>query len=298
MFGKRSDGTRIKGIDPIVALTPYIMPQRSDSQVFTRQELDFDEMTRYIREQKKQGHDITYMGLFIAAYVRTLCEYPEMNRFIVNKRLYARNHVCVSFVTLRKTADDSVEEALCKVQFDLNDTIYDVSRRLKEAIDSGRREVGVNKTDFVARFLMRSPLLPNIVVGLAYFLDDHGLLPQFVHNASPFHTSLFLSNMASLGMNYIYHHIYNFGTTSIFVTMGKTEQRVAHNGDGTCRSKRVMPLGVVIDERIASGGIYARAFARAVGLLRDPAQLELPPQSIKTETAMLAVNESTQQLNA
>ena len=85
MFGRRSDGTRMKGIDPIVALTPYIMPQRSDSQVFTRQDLDFDEMTRYIREQKKKGVDVTHMGLFIAAYVRTLCEYPEMNRFIVNK---------------------------------------------------------------------------------------------------------------------------------------------------------------------------------------------------------------------
>ena len=297
MFGRRSDGTRMKGIDPIVALTPYIMPQRSDSQVFTRQDLDFDEMTRYIREQKKKGVDVTHMGLFIAAYVRTLCEYPEMNRFIVNKKLYSRNHVCVSFVTLRKTADDSVEEALFKVQFDLKDTIYDVSRRLSEAIENGRKEVGVNKTDVVARALMSMPLLPNIVVGLAYFMDAHGILPKFIHDASPFHTSMFISNMASLGMNYIYHHIYNFGTTSVFVTMGKTEQRVAHNGDGTCRSRRVMPLGIVVDERIASGGIYARAFAKAVGYLRNPELLEQPPETIRTETTMLPVSE-TRQINA
>ena len=127
-----------------------------------------------------------------------LCDYPEMNRFIVNRKLYARNHFCVSFVTLRKTADDSVEESLCKVQFNLDDTIFDVSQRLADAIEKARVPEAVNKTDALARALMKVPYLPNFVVFMARLLDNHGLMPRFIHEASPFHTSLFISNMASL----------------------------------------------------------------------------------------------------
>ena len=282
MFGRRSDGTRMKGIDPIVALTPYIMPQRSDSQVFTRQDLDFDEMTRYIREQKKKGVNVTHMGMFIAAYVRMLCDYPEMNRFIVNKKLYSRNHVCVSFVTLRKTADDSVEEALCKVQFDLKDTIYDVSRRLSEAIENGRKEVGVNKTDAVARALMSTPLLPNIVVRLAYFMDAHGILPKFIHDASPFHTSLFITNMASIGMPAVRHHIYNFGTTTMFFSIGSVERTVTME-NGKAVRKRLLPIGVTADERICAGAMYARLVAGMKYCLAHPSVLEQPAEHVRFE---------------
>ena len=289
MFGRRPDGARVKGIDPIVQFTPYIMPRRYDALVHTKEELDFDQMTRYIRDKRREGHEVTHMGMIIAAYLRMLCDYPEMNRFIVNSKLYARNHFCVSFVTLRKTADDSVEESLCKVQFNMDDTIFDVSRRLAEAIEKARVPEAVNKTDALARALMKVPYLPNFVVFMARHLDNHGLMPRFIHEASPFHTSLWISNMASIGMNYIYHHIYDFGTNSIFVTMGRPEQKVYRNNDGTCRAKRIMPVGAVIDERIASGGIFARMFSTVVGYLNDPVQLESPPDHIKTEVEMQRV---------
>ena len=287
MFGKRPDGSRVKGIDPIVQFTPYIMPHRYDAMVNTKQELDFDQMTRYIRDKRREGYQVTHMGMIIAAYIRMLCDYPEMNRFVVNSKLYARNHFCVSFVTLRKTPDDSVEESLCKVYFNLDDTIFDVSARLAEAIEKARVPEAVNSTDALARTLMKVPYLPNFIVFLARHLDNHGLMPRIIHEASPFHTGLFISNMASLGMNYIYHHIYDFGTTSLFITMGKTEQKIYLNNDGTGRSKRVMPVGVVIDERIASGGIFARMFSLVVKYLNNPELLESPPDHIKTEVDMV-----------
>lgn len=300
MFGRRSDGRRIKGVDPIVMLTPYIMPQRVDAQVLTRQELDFDQLTKYIRKQRKEGRNVTYMGVLIAAYLRTLCSYPELNRFIMNKRLYARNHFCVSFVTLKQNENDEVEEALAKVELDLHDTIFDVSARLESIISKTRAgenddgSKGANATERVARLLLSIPLLPNIVVGLARFLDRYGLMPAVIHNASPFHTGLFISNMASIGMNYIYHHIYNFGTTSVFAAMGKTEQKVYMSADGTCHSKRVMPLGFVIDERIASGGIYARAFGCMKNYINHPELLEVPPEVVRTDIPMRPVPDKRQ----
>lgn len=297
MFGHRADGRLVGSIDPIVMLTPYIMPQRDDAQVMTRHDLDFEDMTRYIREQRKDGHQITYMGMIIAAFVRTLCDYPELNRFVVNKRIYARNHVCVSFVTLKKNPDNSIEEAVVKVDFQLTDTIYDVTRRIEAAIAETRKPGEKNKTDKLARFLLSMPVLPDVVVALAKLMDRYGLMPSYIHQASPFHTSLFISNMASIGMNYIYHHIYNFGTTSLFFGMGKTEQKLHANSDGTCRSKRIMPVGAVIDERICSGASFSRAFSQMKTYLHNPSLLETPPAEIKTETAMAAVT-SERQINA
>ncbi len=297
MFGHRSDGRLVKDIDPIVMITPYIMPHRDDSQVMTRHDLDFETMTSYIREQRKKGNNITYMGMIIAAYVRTLCEHPELNRFVMNKRIYARNHVCVSFITLKKNPDDSIEEAVVKVDFQLTDTIYDVTRRVESAIAETRKPGQKNKTDKLVKFLLSMPVLPDVVVGLAKFLDRHGLMPSFIHQASPFHTSLFISNMASIGMNYIYHHIYNFGTTGIFFGMGKTEQKVHANSDGTCRSKRIMPVGAVVDERICSGANFSRAFSLMKTYIHNASLLEMPPENIRTETTMIT-STSDRQINA
>ena len=40
MFGRRPDGRRLRGVDPIVAITPYLMPMRCDAQVFLEHKLD------------------------------------------------------------------------------------------------------------------------------------------------------------------------------------------------------------------------------------------------------------------
>jgi len=298
MFGRRYDGRRIKGIDPIVALSPYIMPTRADSQVFITVNLDFEAMTRYIRDKRKEGHNITYMGLILAAYVRTVSQYPELNRFIMNKQLFARNHICVSFVTLKKNEDDSIDESVVKLEFDPSDTIFQVSEKMDAAIEESRQPKNTNLTDAIARGLLAVPGLPTLIVGLARILDRYGLLPPVIHKASPFHTSLFISNMASLGMGAIYHHIYNFGTTSLFASMGKTEQIVKANADGTCRNRRVMPIGVVVDERVCSGGGYTRIFSYYSACMNQPEILESPPAEIKLETPLRARKKKSAQINA
>jgi len=298
MFGRRPDGRRIKGIDPIVALSPYIMPTRADSQVFIKVNLDFEAMTRYIRDKRKEGHTITYMGLILAAYVRTVSQFPELNRFIMNKQLFARNHICVSFVTLKKNEDDSIDESVVKLDFDPSDTIFQVSEKMETAIEESRQPKNTNLTDAIARGLLAVPGLPTLIVALARILDRYGLMPSIIHKASPFHTSLFISNMASLGMGAIYHHIYNFGTTSLFASMGKTEQLVKANADGTCRNRRVMPIGAVVDERVCSGGGYARAFSFYSSCLNQPEILESPPEAVKLEIPLRARKKKSAQINA
>ena len=283
MFGRRKDGRVLRSIDPIIALTPYLMPMRCDSQVFLNHRLDYEKMARYIVDQGAKGNRITFLELIIAAFVRVASEMPEVNRFVANKRLYARTQLTVSFVALKDTAKEGeIEENTVKCYFDPHDTIYDVAERVKAAIEDARKEEADNSTMKVAKLLL-NPILANIVVHTGRFLDRYGLLPKYIMDASPFHTSLFLTHMGSIGMPAVNHHIYNFGTTSLFFSMGSIQRVPELGADGKVVRKRYMPIGITADERICAGAIYAKLVAQMIDLINHPEQLETPPETVRFE---------------
>ena len=120
MFGHRPDGKRVRDVDPIVQITPYLMPMRCDAQVFLNLKLDYEKIARYIVEQGQQGNKFTFMEIIIAAFVRVVSELPDVNRFVANKRLYARTQLTVSFALLKETADpNDIEENTVKCYFEL-----------------------------------------------------------------------------------------------------------------------------------------------------------------------------------
>lgn len=279
MFGRRSDGHLVKKLDPIVALTSYIMPTRCDAQIFTDYKADFEKLARYIAAKSDEGYRITFMEIIIAAYIRTVSQLPEINRFVANKRLYARSELAVSFALVRDSADGELSENTTKCYFDLNDTIYDVSDRIRDTVEACRKEDADNSTLKVAKLLM-NPFLANIVVWLARVLDRYGIMPRWLLNASPFHTSMFVTNMASIGLPAIQHHIYNFGTCSQFVSIGSVERGVALDAKGNVVRKSLLPLGVVCDERICEGAMYAKMLSIMGRLLNNPEQLEQPPERV------------------
>lgn len=283
MFGRRQDGRRLKLSDPIVGLTPYIMPRRDDSQVMVTQYIDCDTLTAFIRAQRDAGNQISYMDLIIAAYVRTVAKYPELNRFIMNKKLYARNHIAVSLAVLKSMEGDTIQETTIKVKLPPEATLMDVHNLFAASIEENRKPVTSNLTDKVARTLLGTPGLATFIVALARFLDRYGIMPGLILKASPFHTSMFITNMASIGMPSVYHHIYNFGTTSVFIGMGRIERHAEPAPGGAVRFRRMIPLGVVIDERIACGAAYGRAFSYLRELLADPAKLLVPPEKVNAE---------------
>ena len=283
MFGHRADGKLLKKIDPIIALTPYLMPMRCDAQVFLNYKLDYEKMARYIVDQGAKGHRLTFMELLIAAYVRVVSEVPEVNRFIANKRMYARTQLTVSFVLLMDTGNpDDAEENTVKCYFDPRDTVYDVAERVAKAIEANRKQEADNSTMKVAKLLL-NPLLANAVVGLARFLDRYGLMPKYLLDASPFHTSLFLTNMGSIGMPHVNHHIYNFGTTSLFLSMGNVLRETQVGADGKAVRKRYLPIGITADERICAGAVYGKMISRVIHYLSHPELLETPPETVNFE---------------
>ena len=281
LFGFRSDGRRITNKDPIVGFTPYLMPQRVDAQVYTTVQIDCDKLTNYIRGQREQGQVLSYMDLLIAAYVRAVSQHPQLNRFVMNKQLFARNTICCSLAVLKTTAnDDDVRETTIKVHFDPYDTVYDVRDRMREEIEKNRKEENRNTADKYVRFLQAIPGLPTLFIGIVRLLDRYGLFPSSIVNISPFHTGAFIANMASIGMPHINHHIYNFGTTSIFLAMGKALRNPVPGPNGTVTVKRALPIGLVLDERITSGMEYGRALGFFNELIANPERLEQPPEAV------------------
>ena len=279
MFGKRSDGYLVRDIDPVIALTPYIMPMRCDAQVMFNYRFNYEKLARYMAEKSKDGQKITFMEIFIAAYVRAVSQLPEVNRFIVNKRFYARRDIVSSFAVLQKTTDGSVKENTAKCKFDPHDTIFDVAARINAAIEETRREDANNSALKIAKLLVK-PFFATPITLLARAMDRYGVMPRYLLDASPFHTGLFFGNNASIGLPPVNHHIYNFGTTSLFVVIGSIERTVEIDESGKAVRKRILPAGVTADERICAGMIYSRLIKLYQYYLDNPHELEIPPEQV------------------
>ena len=217
----RPDGTRVKDLPPLVAAIPYIMPKRYDAWNSVTENIDEEIIKDFIRTHRRAGVRLNHMSVIISAYYKAVLRNPKLNYFVMNGRIYRRNHFCVSFVILKKQANGVVNETTLKVYLDENDTVFTVNQKIADAIAANRAEHQSNSTDKFAKFMFSVPGLPKFVVWLAYHLDRHGLLPRKIIELSPFHTSMFITNLASIKTSYIHHHCYEFGTTSVFVCMGK-----------------------------------------------------------------------------
>ena len=268
----RPDGKRVKDLPPIVAAIPYIMPKRYDAQNTITEYIDEELIKSYIREKRRSGVRINHMAVIIAAYYRAVMYNPKLNYFIMNSKVYKRNHFCVSFVILKKLADGRPDETSLKIFLTPEDTIFTIQQKITDAVAANSATEQKNNTDRFARMMFSFSLLPKIVIWLAYHLDKLGLLPRKIIDLSPFHTSMFITNLASIKTSYIHHHCYEFGTTSVFVCMGKPVPNYM-NGDLT---KKMMPLGIVMDERICTGYEYAAFCHDFRRCLRDLTCLETP----------------------
>lgn len=272
----RTDGYRVRTNDAMYELVPHIMPKRYDASNSIMQQIDLAPLQDYIRKKRRQGISINHMSIIIAAYLRVVSQNPYLNRFCMNKKIYARNHFCVSFVTLTPGKES---DTVTKLYFNLDDTLFDVNTKVQAAIERIQNPDAENPLDKLMASLLRVPFLVTVAVDILKLLDRFFTLPFSVVDASPFHTSLFVTNLASIRTNTIYHHLYEFGTTGVFVSMGQPRKIAVPNGE-TTEERKIMELGIVTDERIANGHYYGRCFREVSQYFRNPELLETKPESI------------------
>ena len=266
----RCDGTRVKLEDPMYHLVPYFLTKRYDAMNMVTIDIPELPMRTYMNAKRREGKSVSHLALILTAYLHTMEKFPALNRFIVGHKIYEHNDITVSMVVLKPGTD---LDTMSKIHLDYNDDVFDVQNKITSYIDQNRQQGEANALDTLMNKLVRLSGLLTVAVGLIRLADRLGLLPRALINASPFHASLLITNLASIRTNHIYHHIYQFGTTSAAIAMGNMREVPRRTRDGVTFD-RCVPLGVVMDERIASGHYFAQAFAQMKKYLANPELLE------------------------
>lgn len=278
MFGKRPDGRLVRSLDPMQKIMPYVMKTRTDSMNMFEDTFVCKPMDMYIKVKVEEGPKLSYMHIIIAALVRLIALRPQLNRFCINGRIYTRPQIWVSFVVHPVLKDGSTGTTI-KLCFEGTETITEIAEKINEAVARETvNRTGENGTDKLLRVLMN--IIPGpfikLVVNTLLWMDKHNLLPKSIIELSPFHTSFFITNLKSLGINHIYHHVYEFGTTGLFIAMGKEKCLAVAQHNNDIFPQKHMGFGLVSDERFCDGLYFALSLRQLKKFINNPASLETP----------------------
>lgn len=260
----RRDGKRVKDIDAMHVLMPYIKPNRCDSDVFINQKLDVTELVKYYEEMKLKDNDLTYFHLFITLIAKTIYNRPLLNRFIVNKKYYDRNDVLIAF-TAKVNYEDTSKEILKVIKIDPEDNLFSIKEKTLKAVSDVRnaKEEGTNG---IMNIIGKLPsFLISLVVKVVKYMDRHDLLPKSLINDNLYYSTCIVSNLGSIKSSAIYHNLTDFGTSSILATFGEIREE---NG------RKYAEAGINIDERIADGVYFVKSVKLMQDILNNPKCLE------------------------
>lgn len=280
-FGDRKDGRRVRTMSPMSYVIPYIMRTRNDAQNQIADTIDITEADKFLREMRAKGYkSISVLHVFIAAYIRAISMRPGINRFCSGQKIYHRNTIEINMAVKKEMSLDA-PDTMIKVRFEPTGTITDVYEKFNAVVEKATAEGSNTDFDKTARWLTRLPgILFRGTVRLLEFLDYHGWLPQALLDVSPFHGSMIITSMGSLGIPPIYHHLYNFGNLPVFISYGLKYHKNVMNANGAVERRTMIDVKVVTDERICDGFYFASALKLIRKFVASPALLTTPPETV------------------
>ena len=261
----RKDGKYIKEKDPIHAIMPYLFDKRTDAEVYIKEDLDITKLKKWVDKQNKTlDYKMTYFQALTAVFAKTIYNRPLLNRFIQGHRIYQRNIVSFSFVAKNKMIDDA-KDLMVVIQAKENETVLDFTRRMAIDIFKTKKEGTNDLNGFIDKFLNLPRWMLRIVVKVFKWLDYHGWLPESFTKTDSNHVTMLLSNLGSIKTGSCYHHLNNFGTNSIMITIGLIREE---------NKKHIVEISATIDERIAGGFYFAKSIKLTQYILDHPELLE------------------------
>ena len=280
-FGDRKDGRLLRSLPAYTKFMPYIMATRNDALNFYEESMEITDVDRRLRRLRVDGYKgIGFLHFLIAAYIRIVSMLPGLNRYVAGRRIYAGNDITVVMTVKRALSIDATETSI-KVHFEPTDTIFDVYRKMNEKIDEVKATEENNNTEDVADALARLPrFLLRFVIQILRILDYFDLLPQSLLEASPFHGSLIITDLGSLRIRPVFHHIYNFGTLPVFIAFGAKRHAYELDRHGNMVDHKYVDCKFTLDERTTDGHYWAQAFQAWRYIFQHPEILEQPPTRI------------------
>ncbi len=274
--GDRKDGALVRDLDSMHFITPLIYPNRCDNEAFITETIDLANINHWLDEHNRdEKFKYTFFHLIVAAVIKTITLRPKMNRFIANRNMYQRNEVSAAFV-VKKQFTDEAGEALAFIHASPTDTVFDLHEKLYRQISSCRSEKKDASTGAMDLFNSMPRFISKTLVDIIRVLDKHGLCPQSLIATDPYYSSVVLSNLGSIKLQSGYHHLTNWGTTSMFCIVGEKKTIPFYQPDGSFEMRETITLGLTIDERLADGYYYSCTVRLLKKLLENPELLELP----------------------
>ena len=280
-FGDRKDGRLLRSLPAFSKFIPFIMPTRNDASNLYEESMEVSVVDRRLRKLRVDGYKgIGMLHFLIAAYIRLISMLPGLNRFVVGRRIYARHDICVVMTVKRALSVDATETTI-KVYFEPTDTIFDVYRKMNEKIEEIKASDENNNTEAVAEAICRLPrILLRLTIQILRIMDYFGWLPESLTDASPFHGSMIITDLGSLRIGPIFHHIYNFGTLPAFIAFGAKHHVYELDRHGNMVDNKYIDMKFTLDERTVDGHYFAQAFQAWRYLFLHPEILETPPTRV------------------
>lgn len=275
-LGDRKDGRKLRTLQPMNRLMPYIMKKRSDAQNTFADKIEVSKADVLCRKKVLEGKtNFSFLHILLAAYLRAITQRPAINRFVSGQKIYARNEI-VFVMTIKKEMSLSAPDTVIKVKFSPDDTLDEVYEKFNtvatDAIAALDTQTAFDKLikvfNFIPGFFLR------FIVWVVEKLDYVGWLPKGFMDLLPFYGSMIVTSMGSLGINPIYHHIYDFGNLPVFLSYGRKRSVFEYDKSGNLNKKRYIDIKAVTDERICDGYYFASAFKYFKKLVESPEILE------------------------
>ena len=261
----RSDAKWIKPKDTIQAIVPYIMPNRCDAEVSSKVDIDITKLVEFVDKQNEKdlGYKMTYFHAISSCFAKTVFNRPALNRFIKNKRLYERNKITFAFIAKDKLSDKGEERIIC-IDINPKDNIMTYSKKVAVDVFKVRKE-GSNDMDGILKAFTSLPKwLLSIIVKIVMFMDNHGISPESLTEKDTNYATILLSNLGSIKTNSVYHHLNEYGTNSVVITIGTIREE---------KSKKIVDITATLDERIADGFYFAKSIQLAEYIAKNPGLL-------------------------
>lgn len=277
-YGDRKEGRLIRSVPAFNKFIPYIMPERNDALINYEESFEITALDKRLRQLRVAGYKgIGILHFLIAAYIRGASMLPGINRFCVGRRIYARDGLEVVMAVKRSLSVDATETTI-KVHFEPTDTILDVYRKMNEKIEEIKTDSGNNSTEDFAEAFSKAPrFLIRFAIWIFNIMDYFGWLPEKWLELSPFHGSMIISDLGSLRIGPVYHHIYNFGTLPVFITFGAKHHKYELNKHGEMLDNKYIDMKFTLDERICDGHYYAQFLQAYRYMFQHPEIVESPP---------------------
>ncbi len=277
LFIDRCDGTRITGLHALNALMPYMMRGRNESAVYYEKEINIENALAWLKARRtlesSPAERLSVFSVVLTAALRTISLFPQLNRFIHRRALYQRRNIAFSFIVKQQFLHDA-PEVNAKVFFEPTDSIEAVQKKISKAIADARVN-GKGEGERFADFFHRIPGGKALIMGVYRLLDTLNLAPWSLIRMDPLYSSIYFANLGSIGLDAPFHHLYEWGTTSIFVVIGKMHTKELWHG-ATHTRQRYLNFKVTLDERIADGLLFAEAASAFYRMISKPELLDLP----------------------